>query len=113
MDRDAHTVVFNGPNTLFSPDRTVLPETTCDGPRVSSSRPVPVDQIVRGVKLGTGWVTARPTLSILVFPAMVVALAISTCTTWSGVSEGRACSSRATAAEVTAVACEVPLPRNR
>ena len=47
----------------------------------------------------------RPTLGI------GEAVEVSSALTWSGVSVGRAASSRAAAPDVTAAACEVPEPR--
>jgi hypothetical protein len=92
---------------------------TCAVPRAPSSVPVPREAGQVCEYTGVGASAAAATLSWPVPAAIGSAsgilsvVVVSRNLTWSGVRVGRCCRSSAAAPDTTAVACDVPDPRNR
>src|SRR6478672_13440656 len=107
------------PRTSTSPLTCLPPTVTWTDPREASSEPTPVDTAkvcVAFAGVGAAEAAAR---SMRPCPCEETAASgsdravpVRSAFTWSGVSSGRCERSSAAAPETTAVACEVPLPRN-
>ena len=103
------------PKTSTSPRSSLTPSETCELPRAASSDPVPVLKKVAGCLVlvtsfcwaRRAWPTPLPRYWLEV-ESNASAVVISCRLTWSGVSRGFSCSSRATSPLTTAAACEVP-----
>src|SRR3954470_5667007 len=107
------------PATSTSPVTFSPPTSTTTDPRAASSEPAPVERAY--VCTAFTGVAAFIAAVRLMRPApccravargRFLAVPMSRALTWSGVRSGRCEISSAAAPETTAVACEVPLPRN-
>jgi hypothetical protein len=105
------------PNTSRSPVRVSEPMLTCCEPRAASSDPEPSER-VQGCAAPLGVAASAPGRLTRPLPtkfgllvAIRVAVDVSAFFTMPGVQSGCALRRSATTPEVTAAACDVPLPR--